>query len=275
MLNPAAAALVAIGLAASLATAQRPAPPLSPEQAELLAEARHAALVYSTSLPDFICTQVVHRTEDRRGDGRWRVLDTLTIKLSYFEHKEDYKLMSIDGKATLLDYMYVGGALSTGEFGSRLLSVFHPNSAAEFHWKGPARLRKRKVTIFEYRVPVETSSFKLQFGSVDAGPNSIIAGYHGELWVDEESHMILRLNQHADIPAGFPISANNSEIDYDYAPVGGKPFLLPVRAQIVTQSGKYKAENDVEFKEYRKFNTEATISFGTEDEKPKPPSPKK
>jgi hypothetical protein len=269
-----AAAVFGLSLWSICAFAQRPTPPLSAEQAALLTEARHAALVYSTSLPDFICTQVVHRTEDTRGDGRRKALDTLTVKLSYFDHKEDYKLMMINGKATLLEYMYVGGAVSTGEFGSRLLSVFHPRSAAEFHWKGAAHIGKRKVEVLTYRVPEATSAFKVQFGKLDTGPYAIIVGYHGEVSVDEESHMILRLTQHADIPAGFPITANNSEIDYDYAPVGGKPYLLPVRAHVVTRSGNYKADNEVEFKDYRKFNTEATISFGTEDEKPKPPKDK-
>ena len=275
-LIPAVAALLVLGLAESSAIAQHPAaPPLAPEQAELLAQARHAALAYSESLPDFICTQVVRRTEYPRGDNRGRMLDTLTIKLTYFEHHEEYKLMLINGRATVLDYFNTGGALSTGEFGSRLLAVFHSRSAAEFAWKGPAKLRKRKVAVFTYHVPKETSSFRLQFGQVPVGPNNIVAAYHGEVFVDEETHMVLRLTQQAEIPAGFPISANASEIDYDYAPVGGKPFLLPVRAHVTTRSGNYKAENDVDFKEYRKFNTEATITFGAEDEKPKSPDPKK
>ena len=272
---PSAAAMLAIGLAGIPAMAQRPPVPLAPPQAALLAEARLAALRYSESLPDFICTQIVHRTEDPRGDGRWRTLDRLTIKLTYFERKEDYKLMLINGKATLIEYLYLVGALSTGEFGSRLLSIFQPRSAAEFQWKGSARLRKRKVAIFAYRVLKENSSFKLQFGGADFGPNAITVAYHGDVSVDEESHMILRLNQHAEIPAGFPISSNSSEIDYDYAPVGGKPYLLPVKAHVVTQSGKYKADNDVEFRDYRKFTTEATISFGTEDQNTQPPNQKK
>src|ERR1035438_152386 len=99
-----AAAMLVLGLATVSATAQHAPAPLSDSESELLAEARHAALVYSTSLPDFICTQVVRRTSDPQGNGRWRVLDTLTIKLSYFEHREDYKLMLINGKATDVDY---------------------------------------------------------------------------------------------------------------------------------------------------------------------------
>ena len=99
---------------------------LEPEEAVLLESAREAALRYSDFLPDFICTEVVRRTQDPQGNGRWHSVDTLTIKLSYFGHKEDYKLMLVNGKPTALDYLHAGGALSTGEFGTRLLSLFEP-----------------------------------------------------------------------------------------------------------------------------------------------------
>ena len=96
----------------------------SPSRPALLEQAREAALRYSDSLPDFICTEVVRRTQDPQGNGRWRSLDTLTVKLSYFGHREDYKLMQINARPTMLDFLHVGGSLSTGEFGTRLYSVF-------------------------------------------------------------------------------------------------------------------------------------------------------
>jgi hypothetical protein len=96
---------------------------LEPEQASLLEQAREAAMRYSDSLPDFICTEVVRRSLDPQGNGRWRRVDTLTVKLSYFEHKEDYKLMLIDGKPTVIEYQYLGGTLSTGEFVRRVNSA--------------------------------------------------------------------------------------------------------------------------------------------------------
>src|ERR1019366_6546963 len=82
---------------------------LEPEQASLLEQVREAALQYSNSLPEFLCTEVVRRTEDVQGTGRWHSLDTLTVKLSYFGHLEDYNLMAINGRRTLLEYPYVGG----------------------------------------------------------------------------------------------------------------------------------------------------------------------
>src|SRR5260370_18071921 len=141
------------------------------EQAGLLEKAREAAMRYSASLPDFICTEVVRRAEDPYGNGRWRPLDSLTVKLSYSDRKEDYKLMLINGKPTLLDFMYAGGALSTAEFGTRLDSVFDPRSRGDFRWKGWSTLRKRRVARLTYRIEREHSNFLLQYGTVPTGPN--------------------------------------------------------------------------------------------------------
>jgi hypothetical protein len=250
-------ALFALAGAGAPAIAQS----LEPEQAALLELAREAALRYSDSLPDFICTEVVRRAQDPQGNGRWRSLDTLTVKLSYFGHREDYKLMQINAKPTTLDFLHVGGSLSTGEFGTRMYSVFDTHSHSEFHWKGWSTLRKRRVAKFAYRVEREHSIFLIQYGAVPGGPNSIIVPYHGEVYVDEETHMVLRMTQQAEIPPGFPISANESTIDYEFAPVGANQYLLPTRAYIKTRSGRFLSENNVEFREYRKFQTETNISF--------------
>ena len=87
------------------------------DTAELLEKARRAAINYNASLPDFICTQTVHRQEDARGDNRWQPIDTLTVKLSYSGRLEDYKLTAIKGKPTPMDFLKVGGQDSDGRAG--------------------------------------------------------------------------------------------------------------------------------------------------------------
>ena len=49
------------------------------------------------------------------------------------------------GQPTLLEYLYVGGALTAGEFGSRLVAIFLPQSKAAFEWKGWTRLHGRRA----------------------------------------------------------------------------------------------------------------------------------
>ena len=256
-------AIVALLAAGAPATAQQ----LEPEQARLLEQAREAALRYSDSLPDFLCTEVVRRTQDAHGNGRWRDLDTLTVKLSYFGHREDYKLMEVDGKPTLLEYELVAGAVSTGEFGTRLYAVFDPRSRGDFRRKGWTTLRNRRVARFSYRIARENSSYELVHRPLQAGPNAIIVAYHGDVYVDEETHMTLRLTLRAEIPHGFPINGNDSSVDYEFAEVGGKRYLLPSHAYSRAESGKYVAENHVEFREYRKFQAESSVTFDPPPEK--------
>src|ERR1019366_1988615 len=134
---------------------------------------------------------------------------------------------------------------------------------------------------FSYRIALEHSNALIQYGAEPAGPNAIIVPYHGEVYVDEETHMVLRLTQQAEIPPGFPINVNESTVDYEFASVAGRQYLLPAHAYVRTRSGNYVAENNVVFHQYRKFQSEAIISFDPPPDKkrgrlfvlPHPPNP--
>src|SRR5580704_18431706 len=108
------------------AAAQRPTPE---EQRHTLDTAREIATHYSSKLPDFICNENVERT-DRTSATNIKV-DRLTIQLSYFGQKEKYKLLTINGTKTDQSFESLDGLISAGEFGSLLLGVFDPSSAAD------------------------------------------------------------------------------------------------------------------------------------------------
>jgi hypothetical protein len=251
-------ALLSAGLAVHAAGADHP---LKPDQAELLEAARRYALSYSSSLPDFLCDQIVHRSEDARGDGRWRQIDTLKIKVTYFGHHEEYKLMEVNQRPTVLDYRLLAGTVSTGEFGTQLLAVFAKGSHAEFGWKGWSHIGGRRGGVFTYRIAQEHSGYAVQFGAISAGPNMAVIGYHGEIAVDPESDAVLRVSLTGDMPPHFGITACASWVEYDYRDVAGNSYLVPVTAETSLASGRYKSANKIEFLEYRKFQTDATITF--------------
>jgi len=79
--------------------------------------------------------------------------------------------------------------------------------------------------------------------------------------VDPETGAILHVTQHAVLPMSFPIRDSSAIVDYNYAEVGGRKYLLPLHAEITMAAGRYKSRNEVEFKDYRKFQTDATITF--------------
>jgi hypothetical protein len=251
-----------LALALLCFTAALPAQrPDEAEGTELIEKARQYALSYTASLPDFLVTQMVHRFHDPRNNERWVRLDTLTVRLSFFGRQEEYKLMEIDGKPTSVDYMNVGGPTSKGEFGRLLLYLFHPKMEAEFRWKGWTTVHKRRAALYTYKVDQAHTQYHVSYGSMVEGPNHIVAPYNGEVAVAPESGEILRVTQRAILPAGFPIRQSATTVEYSYADVGGRKYLLPVHAEVSMATARYKSRNDVDFKEYRKFQTETTITF--------------
>jgi hypothetical protein len=231
------------------------------EAVALIEKARRYALSYTASLPDFLATQVVHRFHDPRNNERWVRLDELTVRLSYSGGAEDYKLTQIDGKPTTTDFMSVGGPTSKGEFGTLLLYLFHPKMEAEFRFKGWTTVHKRRAAVYNYKVDQAHTQYHVTYGSMAEGPNHIVAPYYGEVAVPPESGEILRVTQRAILPAGFPIRQSATVVEYSYADVGGRKYLLPVHAEVTMSTSRYKSRNDVDFKEYRKFQTETTITF--------------
>ena len=53
-------------------------------------------------------------------------------------------------------------------------------------------------------------------------------------------------------------------MDYDYAEVGGRRFLLPVRAESRIATVEGQTRNVIEFQDYRKFTSETSITFEKE-----------
>lgn len=233
-------------------------PPSSAEQAQVLDDVRDNALNYVKSLPDFICTQVTRRYVDPTGLEFWRSADTLTARLTYFEQKENYKLVLINSRPTDQAYDSVGGATSTGEFGSMLREIFEAQSKTRFDWSRWATLRKRRAYVFSYRVAQPFSRWHIDYEK----RMEIIAGYHGEIFVDRDTHMVMRVTLEAeDIPRSFPVQSARTVLDYDFEKIADREYLLPLRAEVRMRADKLLTKNEVEFRMYRKFSAESQLKF--------------
>lgn len=230
------------------------------EQRAIVAAAQSIAMNYGKSLPDFICTEVIRRSDDLRGVMQLR--DTVEVRLSYFDQHEHYRVLSVNGKMTARPLEEIGGAVSEGEFGSILASLFDGESKTALRWDHWTTIRKRVAHVYTFRIPVENSRYKLQFLSDPrSGMRSVIAGQHGFVYIDRETHQILRIFADTDVPAGFPVRESSTLLDYDFTSVGGRRFLLPRRADVHMATGEIHTRNVVEFQGYRKFTGESTITF--------------
>ena len=138
-------------------------PPDSIEQARVLEAAREYARDYSKKLPNFICTQVTRRYEDPSGLEFWQLQDTVVEKLSFFEQKEDYKLLFVNNRAFTGTREKIGGTVTRGEFGTRLKEIFDPKSRATFDWERWATLRGKRMHVFRYAITQERSEYSVQY----------------------------------------------------------------------------------------------------------------
>ncbi len=256
-----------------------PPPPSSIEQKEILELITEAALNYSENLPNFICLQVTRRYVDQAGKGNFALQDTIAERLSYFDKKEDYKVVSRNGVPTAgLQHEKLGGASSSGEFGSMLREIFSPESRTEFDWERWATLRGKRMYVYAFRVPQETSKYSIFAESVN---RTIIVGYHGLIYAeaktkdartdDAKPYMVMRLTMTADnIPADFPVQDMGLDLNYDYTTISGQPFLLPLKSELHSRDGRYLVKNETEFRLYNKFGTESVIQFDTASDVPEP-----
>jgi hypothetical protein len=86
--------------------------------------------------------------------------------------------------------------------------------------------------------------------------------------------MVMRITGEADsLPPGFPIKASSSILDYALTDVGGRQFLLPLRSEHQMKDARIVFKNVEEFRDYRKFVGESSISFG--ESQPDPTAGKK
>jgi len=243
----------------TVAAAQRPSPE---QQKHILDAAREKVLVYSSSLPDFICTEMVQRMESL-GSAHNTTTQKLTIQLSYFGQKENYKVVAINGTRTDQTLESLGGFISAGEFGSLLLRVFEASSMATFQWKRDATVEKRRAAVYSYGVPRAASHYVVGYRNDAGSMVETIAGYHGEVTLDNDTLGVLRVTAVADdIPKDSEIVQSTVEVDYDFADVAGKRYLLPARAQTEMIRSYRTLKNVTTFAAYRKFEAESTIDFG-------------
>jgi hypothetical protein len=256
-------------------------PPSSEEQAAIITQVREYALNYSKQLPDFICTQVTRRYAAPRPGTKyggpansspsWQALDTLTIKLSYFEQKEDYKLILVNNTITKQDYRTLGGATSTGDFGSMMKDIFEPGTEARFEWDHWGTLRGRRVMAFAYHVAQSHSQWHITYERT----MDIVPAYRGLVYVDEKTHDIMRVTLGAeDLPATFPVKMTETILDYDFQDISGHTFLLPLKATTTMAADDYMTKNDEEFRIYRKYSAESAISFDSAETPPPLPDDK-
>jgi hypothetical protein len=251
------------------ASVRRPSAPVAEEERipvvrrgagdDLIRQATDAALEFTEALPAYVCQEMVTRYQ---GDGkpvRWSPIDVVTMNVVYENGKEDYRDVQVNGKPRK-SLEETGGAWSTGEFGTVLIDLFSPATAADFVFQRESRVNGISAKLYDFSVDREHSHWSIHMGSQSFDPP-----YKGSVWIDPKTARVMRIEMQAyGFPASFPTDHAESATDYQYIRLGdAKQYLLPVHAETLTcqRGSEYCSKNAIDFRNYHKYTGESSITF--------------
>ena len=198
-----------------------------------------------------------------RFTGTFHMMQTINAQLSYHDGEEHHKVISVNGKLINIGIeeaaVKTGGAISTGEFGGMMHSIFDEKSQAQFNWDHWGTLRGKKKAVFNYYIESGHSDYRITYENTQ----QIITGYQGLVYADENTGEIARITLSAvNIPRSFPVNEASEILDFGDTEIKGQMYNTPLKADVRLRSGRQKDKNDIEFRLYRKFGTESNIVYG-------------
>jgi len=243
------------------AEAAPPSPDLRPRTDDaILSDARAESATFSASLPNYLVQQVTSRYFANGLPAQWREIDVVTAELAYVNGTEDYRDFRINGEP-IRRPIESTGSWSTGEFGTTLEDVMSPATNASFRRRGEEKLAGRPAYVFDYTVAQPNSHWIM----VAADRREYKPAYEGAVWIDAATRRVLRIEQRTTgMPRDFTISRAEAVLEYGFAKIEGKTYLLPAKGETngcMSGSGTC-TRNVIEFRNYRKFTADSTVTFG-------------
>jgi hypothetical protein len=227
--------------------------------AQILAEAREAAASFTAGLPNFLVQQATTRYFSNGFPATWQIIDVVTADVSCVNGKEDYRNVQINGSPTNRTPERTG-AWSTGEFSTTLEDVLSPATNAQFKRRGDDRIAGRAAVVYEYTVAQTNSHWTM----VSPDERRYNPAYDGAIWIDRETRRILRIEQRtSSMPRDFPFSRAESILEYAFARIEQRSYLLPATSEnlgCMRGSGAC-TRNVIAFRDYRKFETESVVQY--------------
>ncbi|HKW96453.1 MAG TPA: hypothetical protein VJN43_01920 [Bryobacteraceae bacterium] len=264
-------------IAACTSYAQQPRP--NPAAQDKILEAmHHYAAQYVSNLPNFLCEQVTRELEAGKKSNHWHKLDILVSRLSYNRGREERTLAQVNGKPFDPHKARRRSPLTTeGEFGILLSRILGPESEAWFTWNRWEVVRGKRLAVFDFEVDKLHSTMTLTMSDLVKAT----IPYRGAIYGDPETGAVWRITQTAyNIPRSLMTREFSTTIDYDEIRIADKTYLLPVEAEVTALLETRKIRNELTFEDYRKFEADSAITFGSvapqkDDESAKPTAPPK
>ena len=222
--------------------------------------AREAARRFIESLPNFAVKRFTNRYTAHGDRSSWQALDAVGADVIFENGKESYRNTQVSGKPPA-EGTAPPGSWSTGEIAALLQSLMAPQTNALFSNKRPVSIVNRAAFRYDFSVEQPNSHW-----TVIASPEPYTPAYTGSIWIDQEDQRVLRMEMAArNLPGSFALAAVESEVDYDYVPIGGRKFLLPVHSEMLTcaRATGDCIRNVVTFQNYEKFGADENSAGGS------------
>jgi hypothetical protein len=234
----------------------------------LIRKAADAAMEFTQTLPAYVCQEMMSRFQSQTHVPNFQPIDVVSTDVVYENGREDYRNIKINGRAVKTKMEETGGSWSTGEFGTVLLNLFAPYTAAEFHFRRDSRAGGIMAKMYDFEVLREHSNW-----TIHAESQSYLPAYTGSVWIDPATARVLRIEMQAKgFPRDFPLDHVESATDYQYIRLGdAQQYLLPVHSESLScQRGTdFCSRNVIDFRNYHKYSGESTIKFGDVKDKDK------
>lgn len=236
-----------------------PAAPSVAEQEKFLAATRDYAQQYVSNLPNFLCVQVTEQFEAGKKVNHWHRGDTLTSKLVYNQGRERRSLELVNDKPPQLARRPWRTPLTTeGEFGMLLGSIFNSTSDTSFSWNRWEVVRGKRLAVFDFAIDREHSKISLSLSDLVRA----IVPYHGSIYTDPDTGAVWRVTSNVtEIPPQVQTRTVSTTIEYEETAIGSATYLLPVQASVWVTTGSGNIRNEIQFKDYRKFEADSTITY--------------
>jgi VWFA-related protein len=236
-----------ISLTVSVAAGQRqPA-----EQSVALEAVREYARRYTASLPNYTCTQLTRQTMTAPNElaggppGAPMRDDVIEEQISFLNGREIRTVTKNQRRA-----------LSDGEFGNLLDTIFKPQTGADIRWTRATTLHGQQVYVFAYRVP-QSSGYVLM-----GSKGQTRVPFDGFVYADRQTAAIVRIEMKCTgIPRDFDFGSVNLTLDYKPVKIADAEYLLPSEFSVryeTTGSGTFI---NARYKSCHRFSTDSTVTF--------------
>lgn len=217
---------------------------------------------YVAKIPNYTCTEIIHRYERPRRAKDFQTIDTVKLEVAVLNGTERFawpgsiEFEDQDSLKEIVGSSY--GALSKGDFVIHARNIFLRDQAA-FRAPQGDKIGDRDAIRLDYEVPLAKSNF-----AINADGRKAVVGYRGSAWVDKDMLQLLRITIEAvGIPRELRLRSARSEVNYTSALFGDVLILLPSSSQHTLQhASAVDVRSRIDFTGCRQYGATSTLSFG-------------